>query len=196
MHLPQNEGIAGASDRGLALASGEFIGLLDNDDELSPDALFEVVRELNTDQTVDLLYSDEDKLEIDGRRVEPFFKPDWNPDLLLSLNYMPHFLVLRKSVLQEIGGFRLELDGSQDHDLVLRFTERTERIKHIPKILYHWRKIPGSAAGSAKPAAYEAGKRSFKKLCNAEATIVRFTIVCFRVYTLFAMNFVPTRWYR
>lgn len=162
MHLPQNEGIAGATNQGLALASGEFIGLLDNDDELSPDALFEVVRELNTDQTADLLYSDEDKLEIDGRRVEPFFKPDWNPDLLLSLNYMPHFLVLRKSVLQEIGGFRLELDGSQDHDLVLRFTERTDRIKHIPKILYHWRKIPGSAAGSAKPAAYEAGKRAIQ----------------------------------
>jgi GT2 family glycosyltransferase/SAM-dependent methyltransferase len=162
-HLPQNEGIAGATNRGLALASGEFIALLDNDDELSPDALFEVVRELNTDQTVDLFYSDEDKLELDGRRVEPFFKPDWNPDLLLSTNYITHFLTLRKSALQSIGGFRLGLDGSQDHDLVLRFTERTDRIKHIPKILYHWRKIPGSAAYSAKPEAYEAGKRAIRE---------------------------------
>lgn len=164
-HLPDNEGIVGASTHALSLATGEFIGLLDHDDELSPDALFEVVKRLNEDPTLDLLYSDEDKLELDGRRVEPFFKPEWSPDLLLSMNYISHFSVLRRSLLTEIGGFRAGFDGSQDYDLLLRLTERTHRVAHIPKILYHWRKTPASAATStaSKPFAYEAGRRAIEE---------------------------------
>jgi GT2 family glycosyltransferase len=163
-HLSSNQGIAAASNHALALATGEFVGLLDHDDELSPDALFEVVRRLNEGPDLDLLYSDEDKLELDGQRVEPFFKPDWSPDLLLSMNYITHFSVFRRSLLEEIGGFRLGFDGSQDYDLLLRFTERTDKIAHIPKVLYHWRKSPGSAAGdaNAKPFAYPAARQALE----------------------------------
>ena len=161
-HLPHNQGIAGASNHGLDLATGEFVALLDHDDELPPEALFEVAKALNDDRSLDLIYTDEDKLSPDGRRVEPFFKPDWSPDLLLSMNYITHLSVFRRSLLREIGGFRLGFDGSQDYDLLLRFVERAGRIGHIPKILYHWRKIPGSAAASpaAKPFAYEAGRQA------------------------------------
>lgn len=161
-HLERNEGIVGASARALAMATGEFVGLLDHDDELSPDALYEVVKRLNREPDLDFLYSDEDKLEPDGRRVEPFFKPGWSPELLLAMNYITHFSVFRRSKLAESGGFRAGFDGSQDYDLILRFTERTDRIAHIPKVLYHWRKIPGSAASStgAKPYAYEAARKA------------------------------------
>jgi GT2 family glycosyltransferase len=163
-HLPRNHGIAGASEHGLALATGDFVALLDHDDELPPEALFEVAALLNEDSGLDLIYTDEDKLDPDGRRVEPFFKPDWSPDLLLSMNYITHLSVFRRSLLGEIGGFRLGLDGSQDYDLLLRFTERAGRIAHIAKILYHWRKLPGSAAAStaAKPFAYEAGRQAIE----------------------------------
>jgi SAM-dependent methyltransferase len=163
-HLPRNHGIAGASSHGLGLATGEFVALLDHDDELPPEALFEVAKRLNEDRDLDLIYTDEDKLAPDGRRVEPFFKPDWSPDLLLSMNYITHLSVFRRSLLGEIGGFRLGLDGSQDYDLLLRFTERARRIAHIPKILYHWRKSRGSVAAStvAKPLAYEAGRRAIE----------------------------------
>jgi O-antigen biosynthesis protein len=163
-HLARNEGIAGATNHALALAVGEFVGLLDHDDELSPDALFEVVTHLNEDRSADLIYSDEDKLDTDGRRVEPFFKPDWNPDLLLSMNYITHFTVVRRSLLRDIGGLRGAFDGSQDYDMLLRITERTDRIIHIPKVLYHWRKAPGSAASStaAKPFAYRAAEDALR----------------------------------
>ena len=161
-HLTRNRGIAGASSHGLELASGDFVALLDHDDELPPEALFEVARRLNEDPQIDLIYTDEDKLEPDGRRSEPFFKPDWSPDLLLSMNYITHLSVFRQSLVREIGGFRPGLDGSQDYDLLLRFTERSNRVSHIAKVLYHWRKVPNSVASSsaAKPHAYEAGRRA------------------------------------
>jgi len=156
-----NEGIALASNKALRLATGEFVALLDHDDELPPDALFEVVRSLQ-DVTADLIYSDEDKLDAEEVRCDPFFKPAWSPDLLLSCNYISHFGVYRKSIIDQIGGFRKGFDGSQDYDLVLRFVEHSEKILHIPKVLYHWRKVTGSAAASieAKPYAYDAGKRA------------------------------------
>jgi GT2 family glycosyltransferase len=163
-HLARNQGIAGASAHGLALATGEFVALLDHDDELPPDALFEQAKRLNEEPDLDLIYTDEDKLETDGRRIEPFFKPDWSPDLLLSMNYITHLSCFRRSLLGEVGGFRRGFDGSQDYDLLLRFTERTQRIAHIPKVLYHWRKIPGSAAASfaAKPHAYVAARQALE----------------------------------
>ena len=163
-YLDRNQGIAAASNAALSLATGEFIGLLDHDDELKPDALFEVVKLLNERRDLDYIYSDEDKKELDGRLVEPFFKPDWSLALLLSLNYVTHFSVFRKEIVDSLGGFRLGYDGSQDYDLILRVTEITDRIAHIPKPLYTWRKVPGSAAASpeAKEFAYPAAKRAIK----------------------------------
>lgn len=162
---PHNRGISAASNNALSLATGEFVGFLDHDDELTLDALYEVVRLLNTQPDLDFIYTDEDKLTVDGRRVEPFFKPDWSPDLLLSCNYITHFAVVRRSLVQEIGGFTEGLDGSQDHDLFLRLGEKTQRIGHVAKPLYGWRKIPGSAASDtqAKPYAHAAGRQALQE---------------------------------
>jgi|GEM_PF-1135866 GT2 family glycosyltransferase len=163
-HLPDNRGIAEASACALGMANGEFVGLLDHDDELSPDALFEVAKLVGQNRDMDLIYSDEDKIEPTGRRLEPFFKPDWSPDLLLSMNYITHFVVVRRSLLIESGGFRSGYDGSQDYDLLLRVTERSSRIAHIPKVLYHWRKAGGSVAVSPhwKSHAHEAGRHALE----------------------------------
>ncbi len=164
----ENEGISGASNRALELASGEFIGLLDHDDELSPDALYEVVNILQERPDADMIYSDEDKLDSEGHRVHPTFKPDWSPEFMLSVMYTCHLGVYRRRLLQEIGGFRIGFEGSQDYDLVLRVSEKTNRICHIPRVLYHWRMAPGSAAGSAnaKPYAREAAKRALTEHLN------------------------------
>lgn len=144
--LPKNTGISVASNHALSLASGEFVGLLDHDDKLSVDALYEVVKLLQSHPDADMIYSDEDKIALDGQRCDPFFKPDWSPDMFFCYMYTCHFGVYRKKVIDEIGGFRAGYEGSQDYDLVLRFVEKSSRILHIPKILYHWRKVPGSTA--------------------------------------------------
>ena len=161
-HLPRNLGISGASNAALALATGEFIGLLDHDDVLAPSALFEVVRALNDDPATDLIYSDEDKVDDTGtEHWDPFFKPDWSPDLLLSINYVCHFGVYRRSLVEAIGGFRPEYDGSQDHDLVFASPSgptgsSISRVFCIPGA------IPGSAARDimAKPYALDAARRA------------------------------------
>jgi O-antigen biosynthesis protein len=160
--LRRNAGISDATNAALALATGEFIAFLDHDDELRPDALAEVVRRLNDDRDLDLIYSDEDKRALDGDLVEPFFKPDWSPDLLMSVNYLNHLTVARRELVDQLGGLRSEFDGSQDYDLFLRVTELTDRITHISRPLYAWRKSPGSAAADvrAKDFAYEAGRRA------------------------------------
>lgn len=145
-YLSRNSGISQATNQAIALAAGEFIGLLDHDDKLSPDALFHVVKLLQKNPQADMIYSDEDKITAEGKRCEPFFKPDWSPDLFLSQMYTCHFGVYRKKITDLIGGFKEGYEGSQDYDFVLRFTEKTDRIFHIPKILYHWRKVPGSSA--------------------------------------------------
>lgn len=157
-----NEGIALTSNAALNLATGEYVGLLDHDDEITPDALFENVKVINTSPEVGLIYSDEDKLDMQGRRCDPFFKPDFSPELLRSQNYICHFTVIKKSILDELGGFRKGYDGSQDHDLILRAVEMAESVHHIPKILYHWRKIPGSTAAvyDSKSYAWEAGRKA------------------------------------
>jgi GT2 family glycosyltransferase len=174
--LDRNVGISGASNAALELAEGEFVALLDHDDELKPNALLEVAKALNSDRDLDFLYSDEDKRAPDGSLIDPFFKPDWSPDFLMSANYVTHLSVFRRSVLHEVGGFRLGFEGSQDYDLVLRVTEVTDRIAHITRPLYTWRQVPGSAAGStsAKPFAYAAAKRALEDALrrrNLEGTV-------------------------
>lgn len=162
--LDKRHGIVGASNAALGLATGEFVAFLDHDDELAPWALYEVARRLNADPAVDIVYSDEDKADVDGRRTNPFFKPGFSPETLLSMNHVGHLLVVRRDLLKEVRGFRPGFDGSQDHDLLLRLTERTSRVAHIPKVLYHWREAPGSAAGdiSAKPYAVKAAIRAIE----------------------------------
>jgi GT2 family glycosyltransferase len=145
---PRNAGIAHASNCAMCLATGEFVGLLDHDDKLTPDALYEVVAALQTSD-FDLIYSDEDRLDSKGRRSEPAFKPAWSPDLLLSCMYLAHFCVYRKSIVDAVGGIREGFDGSQDYDLALRVTEQTDRIAHIPKVLYHWRRVAKSASSAS-----------------------------------------------
>ncbi len=155
-------GVAAASNSALELAGGEFVGMLDHDDEMAPDALLHVVEAINQHPGVGWLYSDEDKIDIHGRRYDPFFKPDWSPDLLLSVNYICHFSVCRRDLVDRAGGFRPGFDGSQDYDLFLRLSRLTGDIVHIPRILYHWRAFPGSAAADAsyKPHALDAARRA------------------------------------
>lgn len=150
--LDKNLGIAGNSNKALQIAQGDFVLLLDHDDILSPEALYQTVKRINEVPSSDILYFDEDKLTQDGIRKDPFFKPDWSPDLILSVNYLTH-PVIRRSLVNEVGGFKPEMDGAQDWDLILRCCEQTANIQHIPRILYHWRQVHGSAAQrfSAKP---------------------------------------------
>ncbi|MGO9013517.1 MAG: glycoside hydrolase family 99-like domain-containing protein [Dissulfurispiraceae bacterium] len=163
--LSENKGIAGNSNEALSLASGDYIAFLDHDDELSPDALYEVVSLLNEKPETEFIYSDEDKMNEKGERYEPHFKPDWSPDTFRSYNYICHFTVIRKALVDKGGGFRPGFDGSQDYDLFLRATERTKHIEHIPKILYHWRSVGGSAAGdvTAKTYAFESAKKALRE---------------------------------
>ncbi len=158
--LPANAGISAASNAALALAEGEFVAFLDHDDEITQDALFEVVSFLNDHPDADFLYSDEDKLEMDGTRTGVYFKPDWSHEHFLTNMYTCHLMVVRRALLERIGGFRAGYEGAQDYDLVLRLIEQTTRIHHLAKVLYHWRRIPESTAGSetAKPGAHDAGR--------------------------------------
>jgi GT2 family glycosyltransferase len=161
-YLGTNQGISGASNEALSLAAGDFIGLVDSDDQLAIDALYENVKLLNQFPEADMIYSDEDKLDLNGARCEPHFKPDWAPDTLMSLPYTGHFGVYRKSLIHQIGEFRKGYDGSRDSDLVLRISEKTRNIFHIPKILYHLRKISGAISSgiSSKSYSYDSASKA------------------------------------
>lgn len=158
----KNGHICEATNSALSIAQGEYVGLLDNDDELAPNALFEVVKLLNKEPELDLIYSDEDKIDKNNQRKDPTFKPDWSPEMLMGTNYICHFGVYRRAIIEKIGGFRKGFEGAQDYDLVLRFTEVTDKIGHISKILYHWRMLETSTAvnQSSKNYAFEAGKKA------------------------------------
>jgi GT2 family glycosyltransferase len=160
--LSANGGIVGNSNAAAALATGDYLALLDHDDTLAPFALHEVVAALNETPDADFLYSDEDKLDTHGDRVEPNFKPDWSPETLRSRNYVCHLTVLQRDLFERVGGFRPGFDGSQDYDLVLRATEQARRIVHVPHVLYHWRMHAQSTAFAkgSKNYAFEAGKRA------------------------------------
>lgn len=157
-----NGGIAAASQDALDRASGEFIALLDHDDLLAPHALSRVAAALAADADVDYLYTDEDKIDEQGTHYDRFAKPIWSPERLRGQMYTAHLSVIRTSLAREVGGFRLGYEGSQDHDLALRVTERARRVAHLPEVLYHWRAVAGSAAGDphAKTYAWDAGRRA------------------------------------
>lgn len=194
-----NGHICANSNTALTLATGEFIALMDSDDELPEHALFWVAHEINRHPDVDLIYSDEDKINEDGVRFNPYFKPDWNPALMLSQNTFSHFGVYRYSLVKKVGGFREGLEGSQDWDLVLRCSENTtvERIRHIPRILYHWRAIPGSTASALgieeKPYAWTAGKRAIEEFLERGGTpgIVSAKLISHHQVTYFSDGRLP-----
>lgn len=159
-----NGHISKASNDALRMATGEFIALLDNDDLLAPFALERMVQVINQNPSADLIYSDEDKITKAGIRCNPFFKPNWSPDTLLSQNYICHFMIVRKTLIDKIGGFEVGLEGAQDYDLALKCTELTTEIYHIPEILYHWRMIASSTAEDpeSKRYAFDAGERAIR----------------------------------
>ena len=150
----ENGRISLATNTAMEMATGDYICLMDNDDEIAPDALHGFARMLNEDPSLDMIYSDEDKIALDGSRYEPFFKPDWSPEALEGCMYTAHFACYRTELVRRTGGFRPECDGAQDYDFVLRFTELAGRIAHIPKVFYHWRAIPGSTAQSMEAKDY------------------------------------------
>jgi GT2 family glycosyltransferase len=165
MRRTENGHISRASNDALAMATGEYIALLDHDDVLAAEALFSFVSLLNRHPEADFVYSDEDKIDDNGVRSGPFFKPDWSPDSFLTRMYTSHLAMFRRSLVAELGGFRVGFEGSQDYDLVLRLTEKTDHIFHVPEVLYHWRIHPGSvtSGSDAKPYAYEAAIKALNE---------------------------------
>ena len=163
--LGENKGISGNTNAAMDMAQGDFLVLADHDDTLTPDALFECVKAMNEDPLYDVIYSDEDKLDMDGQALfDPHFKPDFNPDLLTSVNYICHLFVVNRNLVEVIGGFRQEFDGAQDYDFIFRCTEQARKVHHIPKVLYHWRCHMNSTASNpeSKMYAFEAGARAIK----------------------------------
>ena len=200
-----NGNISRSSNSALELATGEFIALLDHDDLLTPDALYEMALLINRQPQIDMIYSDEDKIDEKEHLRDPFFKPDWCPDSFLSRMYTCHLGAYRRSLVNQIGGFRPGFEGSQDYDLVLRFTEKTDKIAHIPKILYHWRMHDRSTASSIKTKSYaiEAAEKAIAEALqrrgepgqvaaakgNCCCYIVRYDIHDFKPVTII----IPTR---
>ncbi len=169
LRLEKNSGISVASNLGLEAARGDWIGLLDHDDLLELDALFQTAKLLQQYPDADLIYSDEDKLTETGFDA-PMFKPDWSPDFFLSYNYLCHFTTIRLALVRELGGFRPDYDFAQDYDLFLRVMSRTTRIHHVPRILYHWRRSEGSTSTNirSKPNALEAARRGLSDFLARE----------------------------
>jgi GT2 family glycosyltransferase len=161
----ENGHISRATNSAAEISRGDYIVLMDQDDEITPDALGEVALYLSEHDETDMLYSDDDKINAQGQRFAPQFKPDWSPELLLSYMYFSHLFVLRRSLFFEAGQLREGYEGSQDYDLALRASEIAARIGHIPKVLYHWRVLPGSTAlsGSAKPESFSAGMNAVQE---------------------------------
>jgi len=148
VYRTENGHISAASNSALGLATGAWVALLDHDDELAEHALYCVAQEINDHSEAQLIYTDEDKISVDGKRFDPYFKSDWNPALLTGQNFFNHLGVYRAALVRDVGGFRIGFEGSQDYDLLWRCVEKVkpEQIRHIPRILYHWRTLPGSVA--------------------------------------------------
>jgi GT2 family glycosyltransferase len=169
VELEQSRGIAIATNSSIAMATGDWMVFLDHDDLLTRDALGQIAAVIEGNPGMRLIYSDEDKISTWGWRFDPYFKPDWSPDLLLSQNYLCHLVAVRADLVRELDGISEGLDGAQDWDFVLRATERcgAEEIHHIPHVLYHWRAVRGSTARSrdSKPAVPEVSKRALREAC-------------------------------
>jgi GT2 family glycosyltransferase len=194
MHRAENGHISAASNDALGLASGDFVALLDHDDELAPTALYFVAWTLNKNRALQLLYSDEDKLDAENRRLEPHFKSNWNPELFLAQNFILHLGVYRTDLVRKVGGFRVGFEGSQDYDLTLRCIERIrpDQIKHLPWVLYHWRATDQSTASctTAKPYAQEAARRAVQE--HLDRTGIAGTVVPTHGVYLQAKYALPT----
>lgn len=163
--LNSNEGISENTNKAIEMTNGEFIGFLDHDDLLPKEALYEIAKAINENVDVDFLYTDEDKIDEYGERFEPYFKPDYSPETLECNNYITHFVVVKKELIERVGNLNSEFNGAQDFDFVLRISEVSEKIVHISKILYHWRMHKASTANvaDAKPYAFEAGRKAVEE---------------------------------
>ena len=176
VNVPENLGIAQNTNKALSIAKGDYIGLLDHDDMLAADALFEVAKTVN-DKNADVIYTNEDKITMSGEKhFQPNFKPEYNLDMLRSNNYICHFFIAKASLMKEIGGFRGEYNGAQDYDMIFRCTERADNIVRIPKVLYHWRMHEQSTAENpeSKRYAFDAGKKVIEdhlKRCGESAEV-------------------------
>lgn len=177
VEIPENKGISQNTNRAMEIASGEWIGLLDHDDLLAPNALYEIAKAVNEHPDTEVIYTDEDKVTTDLKEhFQPHLKPDFNLDLLRSNNYICHFFVASRDLIKRVGGFRPEFNGAQDYDLILRCTEQAKQIVHIPKILYHWRVHKASTADNpaSKMYAFDAGKRAIEEhlvRCRTKGTV-------------------------
>ena len=177
VEIPENKGISQNTNRAMEIASGELIGLLDHDDLLAPNALYEIAKAVNEHPDPEVIYTDEDKVTTDLKEhFQPHLKPDFNLDLLRSNNYICHFFVASRDLIKRVGGFRPEFNGAQDYDLILRCTEQAKQIVHIPKILYHWRVHKASTADNpaSKMYAFDAGKRAIEEhlvRCRTKGTV-------------------------
>ena len=177
VEIPENKGISQNTNRAMESASGELIGLLDHDDLLAPNALYEIAKAVNEHPDAEVIYTDEDKVTTDLKEhFQPHLKPDFNLDLLRSNNYICHFFVASRDLIKRVGGFRPEFNGAQDYDLILRCTEQAKQIVHIPKILYHWRVHKASTADNpaSKMYAFDAGKRAIEEhlvRCRTKGTV-------------------------
>lgn len=180
IYRKENGNISRATNDGIEAANGEFVALCDCDDLYAPNALYEIAKKLNEDNTLDYIYSDEDKLSEDGKvRSDPFFKPDWSPETFMSYMYTCHISVYRRTLLEELSGFRPGFEGSQDYDLVLRVMEKTTHIGHVPKILYHWRMRKESTASSmaAKPYVMKATIRAKEDALERRGQVGKLTLL-------------------
>lgn len=196
IEIPDNLHIAGNTNAGINAAKGEYIGLLDYDDTLSPQALAGVIAEWKIDPLTDVFYSDEDKITNSGRtRLNPTFKPAFSPDQLLSHNYITHFLVVRRTILQDLGGIREGFNGAQDYDLVLRLSRATNRFRRIPIIAYHWRLAKGSTAVliSEKDYASIAGQKALADHFKALGVLAKVKPDP-ELPTLYDVEFLPNSW--
>jgi O-antigen biosynthesis protein len=191
----KNGHISAASNSALAFAQGEFAVLMDHDDVLSEHALFYIAEAIGRDPNASLIYSDEDKVDADGRRFSPYFKPAWSPELFYSHNVVGHLAAYRTSILREIGGFREGFEGSQDYDLTLRYIEgiAADEIVHVPRVLYHWRAVPGSVAfdSGEKTYAHERARTAISEHFarrGENATVIRGTKETHRVQPTSGLN--------
>ncbi|KKU54743.1 MAG: Glycosyl transferase family 2 [Candidatus Moranbacteria bacterium GW2011_GWE1_49_15] len=196
LFMEENSGISIATNKGVEFAKGAFIGLLDHDDEMRPETLYEYVKFLNKNNDVDFIYSDNDLIDEYGNRYNYKFKPGWSPELLLSYAYTSHFKFYRKSVFIDLGGFRKEFDGCQDYEFNLRLAEKTSEIGHIPKILYHWRSVPGSTArsGAEKPESLIRGIKAVQGIIDSRgvnATVIQPDFAREKRVGIYKLDFSP-----